>query len=550
MINLDVTLRTLREGEEIIGDIIAQLLPCHQKTAPANSSLRYSPERGTIYTPMEREKAITSISNRERPWDVIIIGGGATGVGCALDAASRGCDVLLLEQHDFGKGTSSRSTKLIHGGVRYLQQGNIALVREALKERELLLKNAPHVVHKQAFIIPCYTIAWKLLYWLGLKVYDLLAGGQGIGRTRMLSREETLGRLPTIKSYGLSGGVLYYDAQFDDTRLLIDLARAAHNLGATILNYARVDSFCRSLDGAIAGVAFTDLETGLKLSASSKAVINATGIFSDRIRQLSDRDARPTVTFAQGAHIVLDRKFLRSEAAVMIPKTSDGRVLFCIPWHGHVLVGTTDTPVPSAELEPAALESEIDFILETCSAHMTINPVRSDILSVFSGIRPLINKTNVKNTASLSRSYELFTDPSGLITITGGKWTTYRRMAEEAVTKAIEVAGLEARPCVTRELSITGREQGLGARLHPDLPCTHDDIVRAIRDEMARTVEDALARRTRALFLNAKAAVEIAPAVAAIMASELGQDDRWIKNELELFENLAAGYSVETASSP
>lgn len=499
---------------------------------------------------MQRDRATISIRTRERPWDIIVIGGGATGVGCALDAASRGCDVLLLEQHDFGKGTSSRSTKLIHGGVRYLRQGNISLVREALKERTVLLKNAPHVVHIQAFIVPCYGIAEKLFYWIGLKTYDLLAGRNSIGRSRMLSKKETLDRLPTIKSDDLSGGVLYYDAQFDDTRLLVDLACAAQKHGATVLNYARVDSFRRGSDGTIIGVDLTDVETGEQFSADSRAVINATGIFSDSIRQMAEEEAPPKVTFAQGTHIVLDRKFLQSDSAVMIPKTSDGRVLFCIPWHEHVLVGTTDTPVPSAVLEPAALESEIDFILKTSGAYLKNKPIRSDILSVFAGIRPLINDANAKNTASLSRSYELFTDASGLITITGGKWTTYRRMAEDAVTKAIEVAGLGSRPCVTRELAIAGPAKCMGERLHPDLQYTRDDIVWAVNDEMARTVEDALARRTRALFLNAKAAVEMAPAVAAVMAAELERDGGWVENEIVQFEGLAAGYSVETTSSP
>lgn len=491
---------------------------------------------------MNRSKTLERVRDRTEPWDIIVIGGGATGVGCAVDAASRGYDVLLLEQHDFGKGTSSRSTKLIHGGIRYLRQGNLSLVREALKERGILLRNAPHVVHTQEFIVPCYGIWEHIVYWVGLKAYDFLAGKYSIGKSRSLSRAETIDRLPTVKTEGLSGGVLYRDGQFDDTRLLIDLARIAHENGGAMLNYARVSSFTRGHDGAICGVEFTDAETGETFLAPARSVINATGIFSDRVRQMSDQNVQPSVTFAQGTHLVFDRKFLRSDAAIMIPKTSDGRVLFCLPWYEYLLVGTTDTPVPSAELEPSALGSEIDFILETAGEYLAVKPTRDDILSVFAGIRPLVGNKNIKNTSAISRSYDLVVDDSGLITITGGKWTTYRRMAEDAVDKAIVIGDLDTRACVTEEMKITGSSCFDGARIHPDLFYTRSDIERAIRDEMARTVEDVLARRTRALFLNAAAAIEIAPIVAEIMAAELGKDQEWRAAELERFMATAKTY--------
>ncbi len=493
---------------------------------------------------MNRSQIIKRVEEREIPWDVIVIGGGATGVGCAVDAASRGFDVLLLEQHDFGKGTSSRSTKLVHGGVRYLAQGNISLVREALKERGILLRNAPHVVHKQAFIVPCYSLWQKIFYGAGLKLYDLLAGKYGIGKSRILSKSETLAHLPSIKSEGLSGGVLYYDGQFDDTRLLIDLVRTAYKHGAAVLNYARVKNFEKAGDGRISGVQFEDVESGAMFCVRAKTVINATGAFSDSVRKLADDNAEPVITYSQGIHLVFDKTFLPGDSALMIPKTSDSRVLFCIPWHDHLLVGTTDTPIDAPSLEPKALQAEIDFVLETAGQYLAVKPTREDILSVFAGIRPLVKSRKSLKTSSISRGHDLFVGESGLITITGGKWTTYRRMAEDAVDKAVEMSGLEPRPSVTENLAIAGADFTVGDdKLHPNLPYTHKDVVRAVRDEMARTLEDVLARRTRSLFLNARAAVEMSPKVAAIMAAELGKDKDWVASEIVALKKLAASYS-------
>ena len=495
---------------------------------------------------MNRDQIIERVRKRQTPWDIIVIGGGATGVGCSVDSAARGYDVLLLEQHDFGKGTSSRSTKLIHGGVRYLAQGNISLVREALKERGILLKNAPHVVHKQAFIVPCYSLRQKIFYGMGLKIYDLLSGKYSIGKSKILSRSEALGHLPSIKSAGLTGGVLYYDGQFDDTRLLIDLVKTAHKHGAAVLNYAAVREFVKDDDGAITGVEFEDGETGESFSVPAKCVINATGVFSDSIRKLADRNVEPVVTYSQGIHLVFDKKFLLGDTALMIPKTGDRRVLFCIPWHGHLLVGTTDTPIDKPSLEPKALETEIDFVLETAGQYLAAKPTRKDILSVFAGFRPLVKSGKTLKTSSLSRRHDLFVEDSGLITITGGKWTTYRRMAEDAVNKAVGVSGLEPRYSVTEDLAIEGVEvysKDPKELLHPCLPYTREDVVRAVCDEMVRTVEDVLARRTRALFLNAQAAIEIAPKVAEIMAAELGKDKDWVKNEISRFSDLAVYYS-------
>lgn len=494
---------------------------------------------------MDRAENISRVRGRTTPWDIIVIGGGATGVGCALDAATRGIDVLLLEQHDFGKGTSSRSTKLIHGGVRYLAQSNITLVREALRERGLLIKNAPHVVHEQTFIVPCYSYWQKFFYGTGLKIYDLLAGKYKFGRSRTLSKNETLDRLENIRSTGLRGGVMYCDGQFDDTRLLIDLAVAAEKHGAALINYSRVTSITKSAEGSIDGVEFDNLETGETLTAKAKLVINAAGAFSDAVRKMSDTLASNVLTHSQGIHLVFDRKFLPGGDAVMIPKTSDGRVLFCIPWHGHTLIGTTDTPIGTAELEPHAFDAEIDFVLETAGAYLREKPGRGDILSVFAGIRPLIRSAHTVRTASLSRSHELAIDAGGLITITGGKWTTYRHMAEEAIDLAVKQLNLGERKCITEHLRIVGPASiPEGDLLHPDLPYYRSDVIRAVKDEMARTVEDVLARRTRALFLNAKAAIELASEIAAIMAKELNKNNDWAAEQVARFEQLAANYLV------
>lgn len=494
---------------------------------------------------MDRAATIDTICRRREPWDIIVIGGGATGVGCALDAASRGYDVLLLEQHDLGKGTSSRSTKLIHGGVRYLRQGNISLVREALRERGRLLKNAPHVVHKLPFVIPCYSHWHKLLYGIGLKIYDALAGKHRIGRSRILGKDEVVRQLPNIETKGLKGGVLYYDAQFDDTRLLIDIAVTARGQGAVILNYAPVTKLIIQ-NGKVTGVEFVDAETGDAVTANAHVVINAAGIFSDSIRKLSDNSAESVVTYSQGIHLVFDKKFLPGGAGLMIPVTDDGRVLFCIPWNGQLLVGTTDTPVSGPTLEPKAMESEIDFVLKTARKYLVQKPERGDVLSVFAGIRPLVKKTGkAASTASLSRGHDLFVDSSGLVTITGGKWTTYRKMAEDAVNEAAGVGGLPGRGCSTASLPIAHEELMDVASLHPRVKCTGEEVIRAVKEEMARNIEDVLARRTRVLFLDAQAAVDLALPVAELMARELRREKAWVDGQVRDFSELAKSYMLQ-----
>ena len=520
---------------------------------------------------MDRERSLQRFSTRDEPWDMAIIGGGATGVGIAVDAASRGYSCCLVEQSDFGKGTSSRSTKLVHGGVRYLQQGNVSLVMEALKERGILRQNAPHLVHDLAFVVPNY-VWWEApFYGIGMKVYDMLAGRYGFGKSRLLSKEEVLERIPTLEHDGLRGGVLYYDGQFDDSRLLINLARTAEQQGAALLNYARVTSLSHDGDGFIDGLTFVDAESGHEHAIRAHSVVNATGAFSDAVRRIDDPAASPMIAPSQGVHVVLDRSFLPGDAAIMVPRTSDGRVMFAIPWHDHALLGTTDTPIKDVTLEPVAMEQEIDFILETAAQYLTRNPTRADVLSVWAGIRPLVKASaDAGSTAALSRDHTIHVSKSGLLSIAGGKWTTYRKMAEDCVDHAATLARLDERPCVTRSLNVHGYHQhpeqfddlgyygsdaapirelmstdpALAHRLHPALPIYAAQVVWAARHEMARAVEDVLARRTRALLLNAAAAVEMAPAVARLMATELRRDEAWQTGQVEAFRSLARNYLV------
>jgi glycerol-3-phosphate dehydrogenase len=520
---------------------------------------------------MRRDEMVSRVRERAalgEPWDIAVIGGGATGMGVAVDAAARGFDVVLLEAHDFGKGTSSRSTKLVHGGVRYLEQGNVPLVMSALKERGLLRQNAPHLVHDLAFVVPNYSWWEAPFYGIGLKLYDLLAGKYGFGASKVLTKEETLERLPGLEPEELRGGVIYFDGQFNDARLLIHLAMTAADHNATLVNYCPVTGLLRDDEGYINGLTARDEETGEALTVRARIVINATGVFTDSIRRMADEAAEPLVITSQGIHLVFDRSFLKSDTALMVPRTSDGRVLFVIPWHGHAVAGTTDTPVDTPSLEPRALDEEIEFILETAGRYLSRPPSRADVLAVYVGLRPLVKGDG--KTSALSRDHVIHVDTSGLLTITGGKWTTYRHMAEDCVDHAITLGRLRDEPCPTRTLRIhgymqdaealeslavygsdaakiqeIGKDAALTVQLHPALPYTASEVVWAAREEMARTVEDVLARRTRALFLNAAAAEAMAEPVARLLAAELGRDDVWIAAQVAEFRALAAQYKVE-----
>ena len=516
---------------------------------------------------MNRDDALRTIDARTEPWDVIVIGGGATGLGAAVDAASRGYATLLVEQHDFAKGTSSRSTKLIHGGVRYLAQGRLGLVRTALQERDLLLRNAPHLVHDLAFVVPAYSL-WELpFYYSGLKAYDLLAGRFSRGSSCLLSRSETLERVATLVPSGLCGGILYHDCQFDDSRLALALARTLFDLGGVAVNYMPVTALVKS-SGRVAGLAVRDRESAREREILGRVVINATGVFADRILDMDERRSAKLISPSQGMHVVLDGGFLPGKCAMVVPHTDDRRVLFAIPWQGKTLLGTTDTPVPDAELEPRPIERDLEFLLNHAARYLVAAPGRSDVLSVFAGLRPLVASGSAQRSSAISRDHHIEVSSSGLVTIAGGKWTTYRHMGDAVVDQAAQTAGLPQRPSATRELKLHGwsaagdsagelsaygsdaaairgliqSQPALGEVLHPRLPSLKAEVVWAARQEMARSVEDVLARRTRALFLDARASIEAAPATANLLAPELSQDSSWIQSQISEFTQLAQHY--------
>lgn len=517
-------------------------------------------------------KAVIKKLRKEKEWDIVIIGGGSTGLGCAVDSASRGYKTLLLEQADFAKGTSSRSTKLVHGGVRYLQQGDISMVFEALHERGLMFKNAPHLVSNQSFIIPAYDFWGGPFYTVGLKVYDMMAGKLGLGPSKHLSLEETIEAIPTVEREGLRGGVIYQDGQFDDARMAISLAQTAVDYGGTVLNYCKVNDLIKQGE-LISGVQAIDVETGEAFEIQSKVVINATGVFADEVIQMDEPGKPNMITPSQGIHLVLDKDFLPNKSAIMVPHTSDGRVMFAVPWHNHVVVGTTDTLIENHSLEPIALESEVDFVLETAGHYLTKQPTRADVLSVFAGLRPLAKPEGEgKATKEISRGHKILISVSGLVTIIGGKWTTYRKMAEDTIDKAAMLGGFPERNCITTHMPVHGfrmdidphadplsvygihkediialaeEDESLAGFLSEKLEIRKSQVAWAVRKEMARTLEDVLARRTRALFLDARESLRIARETAQIIAKELKKDEEWIENQLTLFKQIAQNYFFE-----
>ncbi len=520
----------------------------------------------------ERSKIIEGLADADKIWDVIIIGGGATGLGSALDAASRGYKTLLLEQIDFAKGTSSRSTKLAHGGVRYLAQGDIGLVVEALHERGLMLKNAAHLVKNESFIIPNYEWWGGIFYTIGLTLYDLLAGKLGFGRAKHLSKKEVIRRLPTIQQKGLYGGVVYHDGQFDDSRLAVNIAQTSLEQGATVLNYFKVVNLTKDSQQKVSGVVTTDTETGITYTIKGKTVINATGVFADEILQMDRPGEKALLRPSQGIHLVVDMSFMPSEDALMIPKTSDGRVLFAVPWHDKLVIGTTDTPLTQHSLEPVALDEEVEFIMRTADQYLTKAPGPKDVLSMFAGLRPLAApQDGSAKTKEISRSHKILVSESGLITITGGKWTTYRRMAEDTIDRAIKVGKLVKKAVKTKDLPIHGstpdvdrknhlyvygtdrdallalvkENKAWGEKLDPRAAYIGAEVVWAVRNEMARTLEDVLARRVRILFLDARMAYDVAPKVAALIAVELHKDAAWEAEQVATFRALAKTYLLE-----
>ena len=522
---------------------------------------------------MDRSQNLQAITGEGFTSDLVVIGGGATGLGIAVDAATRGYRVVLLEQSDFAKGTSSRSTKLVHGGVRYLAQGDIALVTEALRERGRMRRNAPHLVKDMRFIIGNYKWWERSFYAVGLTFYDLLAGKLGLGRSLPMSARKVKAEIPGLKQKGLRGGVAYHDGQFDDARMAVTLAQTATDFGAICLNYMKVTGLEKGPEGKVCGVKTTDMLSGRAYTLRSRVVINATGVFVDEIRMMDAPGTHKTIRPSQGVHLVVDKKFLGGPSALMIPKTSDGRVLFGVPWHNKVVLGTTDTPLDKPDMEPQALEAEVDFILEQAGQYLTAPPERSDVLSVFAGLRPLAapKNENSRKTKEISRSHKIYRSKSDMLTITGGKWTTYRKMAEEIVDKSMEIGNLPRKKCVTANLKVHGYATKVndsfwdyvygsdavkigalvesdplnGELLHNNYTFKVAHVRWAVREEMAQTVEDVLARRLRVLFLDARAAIEMAPAVARIMAGELNLPESWQQEQIETFTKLANNYLLQ-----
>jgi glycerol-3-phosphate dehydrogenase len=518
-----------------------------------------------------RQEILKELGSSAQRWDVLVIGGGATGLGAAVEAASRGYSTLLVERFDFAKGTSSRSTKLVHGGVRYLEQLNITLVSDALRERGHMLRNAPHLVHDQQFVVPAYSYASLPYYGFGLKVYEWLSGKLSLGRSEILSARATVEKLPGIRREGLRGGILYHDGQFDDSRYAISLLRTLQDLGGTAINYVEAVGMLEGA-GRICGIIARDSETGAEFDLRAKSVINACGVFVEGTLSMDHQKHDQLLAVSQGTHFVLPQTFLPGNTALMIPKTADGRVLFAIPWHGATIVGTTDESVNGATVEPRAMDTEKNFLLDHIGRYFGRVPRSEEILSVWSGLRPLVKKGHAK-TSKLSRDHTILVSPTGLITVTGGKWTTYRRMGFDTINRACEVAALPNSHSRTLDLKLhgwtmdgTANESAwenvygsdlpavralsagnpeLDALMHPQLPFRMREVVWAARFEMARTVEDVLARRTRALFLDARAAMEAAPAVAALLAVELNQDESWREKHLAEFAAIAKGYICE-----
>lgn len=523
----------------------------------------------TALIPPSREQLLKELGSA---WDVIVIGGGATGLGTAVDAAVRGYKTLLVEAADFAKGTSSRATKLVHGGVRYLSQGNIGLVREALRERGLLLRNAPHLVRPLGFVVPAYSLLDKAFYGTGLKLYDLLARELNLTPSHLLSRSEAVAAVPMLSEQvggrGLCGGIQYYDAQFDDARLAISLMRTLFDLGGTAINYCPVVGL-QIDNGIVSGVSVKDALTGTQFALRARCVVNATGVWVDAIRRMEQPAAAEMVEPSQGVHLVLPKEFLQSERAILVPKTDDGRVVFILPWNAHTIVGTTDTPRRDLPLDPEASAAEIDFLLDTSGRYLRRKPTRDDVSSVWAGLRPLIKAAGAGSTAALSREHTVVVSRAGLISVTGGKWTTYRRMAEDVIDTAIRQKMLSAAPCRTADLKLHGAmESGFSERRGTPDCCygselasvraqpgaqqllvaasslTEAHVRHAVRCELACTVDDVLARRNRALFLDSRAALQAAPRVAEILAEELGRDVAWQKAAIEEFERVAARYRI------
>ncbi len=528
---------------------------------------------------VKRNEIIFSLKNTDF-YDLLIIGGGATGCGIAVDAASRGLKVALIEKNDIAEGTSSRSTKLVHGGVRYLElafkhcdRAQYHLVKEALQERGIFLKNAPHLAHSLPLVTPLYKWLDVPYVFAGLVLYDLLAGKYGLGKSRLIGRQEALKRFPMLKSEGLKAGVVYYDGQFNDARMAVSLALTARKHGAAILTHAEAIALEKS-GGKICGARVRNAIDSEEFVIRARGVINAAGPFVDQIRQMDDTATAPVLKAASGIHIILSSRFVPPETGLLIPKTEDGRVLFVLPWQGHALIGTTDNPAEIAD-HPQAKEEEIDYLLRHIGRYFNLTVKRSDVMSVWSGLRPLVQFDASANTAQQVREHLMMVSDSGLLSMAGGKWTTYRKMAEEAVDQAIATYNLKPpHKCQTQRLPLVGAEnfapeisqvltkdyglasdiayhlhysfgdramciarlasEGFGRRLHPEHPFIEAEVVYASRHEFAERASDVLTRRIPLALLDISAARLVVPRVVELMAKEFGWDGERCHQETEM----------------
>ncbi len=477
---------------------------------------------------------------QEEEWDVCIIGGGATGLGIALEAAASGLRTALIEGRDFASGSSSRSTKLVHGGVRYLEQGKMSLVSEALKERDRLMTNAAGHVDDFGFLIPVKRQWARFYYGIGLRLYDLLAGSHRWGRTEWVGKREITNRLPHLAELGFIGAWRYRDGRFNDAELALGLAKTAAQHGAILANHCRAEGFIKE-KGLVAGVHIQDVLTGEKFQLSAKVVVNACGPYSDAICRMDDPEHEDELRPSQGIHLVFDAEILKGGDALLIPKTDDGRVLFAVPWLGKVLVGTTDTPVNRIDMEPLAMEEEVAFVLDHANRFLGLQLKREDIRSVFAGLRPLIQGRR-ENTAKLSRSHEVGASPSGLVNVRGGKWTTYRKMAEDTVRFFKKECGLEFEPADTAVLALdmtNTQPRGMHPKDESELASA---VTLAVEEEMCMTTEDFLARRYRTLFLDAKNARSSAVLVSELLSQNHGLNAEWAQRQSLDFQNLAQHY--------
>lgn len=503
-----------------------------------------------------------------QPFDVIVIGGGATGLGVAVESVTRGYRTLLLEAYDYGKGTSSKSTKLVHGGIRYLANFDFALVKEGLEERYYFLNNAPHVAKKQSYLIPFHGFFEKVKYSLGIALYDKFAKNKKIGKSRFLSKKQMLSQAPQINLRGLSGGAIYYDGVFDDTRMLVTLLRTFEEQGGVAFNYHPVTDFTYQ-GNRINGVKVLNSLQDQQLEFSAKVVINATGTLTDILLNKAEPQLQhKTISVAQGTHLVFDKAIFNSPHCLVIPETSDGRILFVSPWHDKIIVGTTDVPIEQPSIEPVAQPAEIAFILETLNRYTAKPVTKEQVRSVFCGQRPLVCDPTEKATKKISRKHEILETANGLISIVGGKWTIYRRMGEDTINYAVQRNYLPASQSVTQNFKLFGystsvlesvlsvygsqadailtiqKQTANFAKIHPDLPYLQAEVIYQVREEHAKTVEDVLARRTHAVLLDAKAARQSAKLVAQLMATELDCDEVWVERQVQAFENFITAYII------